>query len=232
MSSPITISQWPDDVRAAPDEGAAADGDDRIGRHLLPRRHAGRDGSARPDDRLGPDVDQMLVVESALGEQQARAGAHAPEAAAPGGRRGRSRRDRPHPPGRVHQPGQGPPQRCREGAGPTHARMVGGVADPPSPLLGHVQREVAGNVGPCSPSHRTVARRPRTPCRSRDRPIDRRQFLQLSALGAAGFAGATRLERTHSKQRVPAKAKRATRGTSRSSTSDWRAGSRCPQHLG
>ena len=43
-----------------------------------------------------------------------------------------------------------------------------------------------------------------------DRPIDRRQFLQLSALGAAGFAGATRLRGTHTKQRVPAKAKRAT----------------------
>ena len=40
------------------------------------------------------------------------------------------------------------------------------------------------------------------------RPIDRRQFLQLSALGAAGFAGATRLGTRHPKQRVPARAKR------------------------
>ena len=38
------------------------------------------------------------------------------------------------------------------------------------------------------------------------RPIDRRQFLQLSALGAAGFAGATRLNAKHQKKRVPAKA--------------------------
>jgi hypothetical protein len=37
------------------------------------------------------------------------------------------------------------------------------------------------------------------------RPIDRRQFLQLSALGAAGFAGATRLGTS---QRVPARARR------------------------
>ena len=36
-----------DDVRAAPDEAAAADGDDRIGRHLLPGRHAGREGGVR-----------------------------------------------------------------------------------------------------------------------------------------------------------------------------------------
>ncbi len=40
------------------------------------------------------------------------------------------------------------------------------------------------------------------------RPLDRRQFLQLSALGAAGFAGATRLQAKHHKQRLPAKAKR------------------------
>jgi hypothetical protein len=41
-------------------------------------------------------------------------------------------------------------------------------------------------------------------------PLDRRQFLQLSALGAAGFVGATRLHGKHQKQRVPAKAKRGT----------------------
>jgi len=39
-------------------------------------------------------------------------------------------------------------------------------------------------------------------------PIDRRQFLQLSALGAAGLAGATRLGQRHPKQRVPARARR------------------------
>jgi hypothetical protein len=44
------------------------------------------------------------------------------------------------------------------------------------------------------------------------RPIDRRQFLQLSALGAAGFVGATHLHTTHQKQRVPAKAKRGVKG--------------------
>jgi hypothetical protein len=40
------------------------------------------------------------------------------------------------------------------------------------------------------------------------RPIDRRQFLQLSALGAAGFAGATRLGTHRPKQHVAARAKR------------------------
>ena len=44
------------------------------------------------------------------------------------------------------------------------------------------------------------------------RPLDRRQFLQLSALGAAGFVGATRLPAKDHKQRVPAKAKRGTTG--------------------
>jgi hypothetical protein len=43
-----------------------------------------------------------------------------------------------------------------------------------------------------------------------ERPIDRRQFLQLSALGAAGFAGATRLSKKHPRQRVPARASRHT----------------------
>jgi hypothetical protein len=42
------------------------------------------------------------------------------------------------------------------------------------------------------------------------RPLDRRQFLQISALGTAGFVGATRLPAKHHKQRVPAKAKRGT----------------------
>ena len=40
------------------------------------------------------------------------------------------------------------------------------------------------------------------------RPLDRRQFLQLSALGASGFAGAARLGKRHPTQRVPARAKR------------------------
>ncbi len=41
------------------------------------------------------------------------------------------------------------------------------------------------------------------------RPIDRRQFLQLSALGAAGFAGATRLGTHRPKQHVAARPKRS-----------------------
>jgi hypothetical protein len=40
------------------------------------------------------------------------------------------------------------------------------------------------------------------------RPIDRRQFLQLSALGAAGFATTSRLQSTRSTNRVPARARR------------------------
>jgi hypothetical protein len=42
------------------------------------------------------------------------------------------------------------------------------------------------------------------------RPIDRRQFLQLSALGAAGVAGGTRLGSQHPKKRVPPRARRHT----------------------
>ena len=45
-----------------------------------------------------------------------------------------------------------------------------------------------------------------------ERPLDRRQFLQLSTLGAAGFVGATRLQAKHQKHPVPAKAKRGTTG--------------------
>jgi hypothetical protein len=44
-----------------------------------------------------------------------------------------------------------------------------------------------------------------------ERPLDRRQFLQLSALGAAGVAGATRLGSRHQKK-APAKAERRTAG--------------------
>jgi hypothetical protein len=44
------------------------------------------------------------------------------------------------------------------------------------------------------------------------RSLDRRQFLQLSALGAAGFVGATRLQAKHHKQQIPAKARRGTTG--------------------
>ena len=40
------------------------------------------------------------------------------------------------------------------------------------------------------------------------RPIDRRQFLQLSALGAAGFATTSRLRSTRSTTRVPPRARR------------------------
>ena len=41
-----------------------------------------------------------------------------------------------------------------------------------------------------------------------ERPIDRRQFLQLSALGAAGFAGATRLGKRTPSSACPARARR------------------------
>ena len=118
-----------------------------------------------PDDRLGADVDQVLVVEGALGEQQAGPGAHPSEAAPPrviGA-------DRPQLggtlPRRVHQPGQRPPQRCREGAGPAHAGMVGGAADPlvTGPAKVRMQGAVVNFVS-CSPSQRTVAP---TPCRRR-----------------------------------------------------------------
>ncbi|MBV8462901.1 MAG: hypothetical protein JO368_06385, partial [Acidimicrobiales bacterium] len=40
------------------------------------------------------------------------------------------------------------------------------------------------------------------------RPLDRRQFLQLSALGAAGFATTARLRSTGSTARLPARARR------------------------
>ena len=59
---------------------------------------------------------------------------------------------------------------------------------------------------PCSPSLRTAAPTPRLARVAR--PIDRRQFLQLSALGAAGFATTSRLQPARSKNRVPARARR------------------------
>ena len=182
-----------DDVRAPPDEAAAADGDDRVGRHLLTRRHAGRDGGAGPDDRLGPDVDQVLVVDGALGEEQAGAGAHAARSAARGGRRARSRRAR-RPPSQagVHQPGQRPPQRCRGGSGPSSRRNGRWCRGRPV----DTGARTGCNSGarrvrlrrPCAPPDRTVAPSP-GPLARPERPLDRRQFLQLSALGAVGFAG-------------------------------------------
>lgn len=46
-----------------------------------------------------------------------------------------------------------------------------------------------------------------------ERPIDRRQFLQLSALGATGLVGATRLASgTENKKKVPARARRNATG--------------------
>ena len=57
-----------------------------------------------PDDRLGPDVNEVLVVDGALGKQDAGPGAH-PTEALPAGI---ARADRPElgraVPGRVHQP--------------------------------------------------------------------------------------------------------------------------------
>ena len=164
-----------------------------------------------PDDRLGPDVDEVLVVEGALGEEQAGAGAHAAEALPPGV----AGADRPEVgralPGGVHQSGQGAPQRCREGAGPTHARMVGGAGHPlvtdPRPC---VQRGGRGKLAPCRPSHRTVAP---TACRSR----------RSARSTAANSCSSPRSERPASwappasarvisKQRCPAKAKHRTTG--------------------
>ena len=160
----MTISQCPTMCEPRPMSAAAPDGDDGVGRHLLSRRHPGGDGGAGTDDRLRADVDQMLVVEGPLGEEQAGARAHPAEAPAPrvvGA-------DRPEVggalPGRVHQARQRSSQRCRQGTGPAHARMVGGAADPPSPGRRARDPRRAVHSVLCSPSHRTAAP---DPCRLR-----------------------------------------------------------------
>src|SRR6516165_6748250 len=114
------------DVRAAADEAAAADRHHRVGHHLLAGGHPGGQRHARADDRLLPDVDQVLVEDGALGEEDAGAPAHATEAAA-------SlvvRPDRTEVAGRLPGGAYGtrtrPAQRCGEGTGPAHAGMVGG----------------------------------------------------------------------------------------------------------
>ena len=108
-----------DDVRPPPDEAAAADGHDRVGRHLLAGRHPAVIDAPGPDDRLGADVDEVLVVDGALGEQQARPRPHPPEAPAPGV----AGPDRPEVGGavpcRVHQPGQRRAAVVRGGSGPS-----------------------------------------------------------------------------------------------------------------
>ena len=84
--------------------------------------------------------------------------------------------------------------------------MVGGTAPRPLPGSAHPHRGGQGKLCPVQPLPPDGGSDP-GPLPS-ERPLDRRQFLQLSALGAAGFVGATRLQGKHHKQRVPAKAKR------------------------
>ena len=135
-------------------------------------------------------------------------GAHPPEATPPGVVGADRAEIGGTLPGRVHQPGQRPPQRCREGAGPAHARMVGGAADPLSPVPPTCNGRSRVHVVPCSPSHRTVAPTLRTRCLSRIAPStvasssSSRPSVRPGSPGPRAWAG------THPKQRVPARAKR------------------------
>ena len=83
----------------------------------------GRNGGTVAHDRLGPNVDQVLVVDGALREQQAGPGPHSLPKQHPRIVRAHG----PARPRRVHQPGKGTPQRR---GGPSSRRMVGGGADP------------------------------------------------------------------------------------------------------
>ena len=224
------------DVRAPADQAAAADGDDRVGRHLLARRHAGRDGGTRADDGLGPDVDQVLVVDGALGEQQAGPGPIRPK------RRPRGSSGPIAPeiggtlPGRVHEPGQRPPQRSRGGSGPSSRRngrwcRTGGRHGRP-PVAQRGPRGYSSRL--CSPSHRTAAPTPRRSRRTAV-PSTAGQFLQLSALGAAGLRRRGRLATTDTghTQRPPARARRqAPRAARRGGHRACRAASSCPRRPG
>ena len=200
-----------DDVRPPADEAAAADGDDRVGRHLLSRSHPGRDGGAGADDGLGADVDQVLVVDGALGEEQAGTLAHAAETPTPG----IVRPDRPQLggtlPGRVDEPGQRPAQRSGEGAGPTHSGMVGGGGRRPVTGPEGVQQGVSSRMRLVQPLPRTAAPTPR-----------RRRYLRNAADWTGGSSCSSprsappgwpdaRLANSKADHRVPGPAPAATR---------------------
>ena len=175
---------------------------------------------------LGADVDEVLVVDGALGEQQAGPLRPCTRSAGPGGRRARWLRARPRLPRRVDQPGQAPAQRSGEGAGPAHAGNA--RWRPPRDATRRAGRNGAGGtLGPCSPSPGRRLR-PRAP--AGPPAIDRRQFLQLSALGAAGLRrrraghGRTASKRPPARARRPRRPRRAGRRRHRR----WPAASSCP----
>ena len=154
-----------DDVRAATDQAAAADGDDRVARHLLSRCHAGRDGDARTDDRLGARRGSGVRCRWRPGGTAGRRRHPSFRSAAPGGRRVRSlraRRRRPRP---------------RAPTGITAAAAVRGGNGPSSrwngrccrrqveKALTRLQRGRVGKLHPCSPCRQTAA-----PVQCRSRP--------------------------------------------------------------
>ena len=117
----MTISQWPTMCEPRPMmQRLPIETTGSVG-ISWPGRHAGGDARAGPDDRPRPDVDQVLVVDGALGEDQARPSPMSPEAPAPGV----VRSDGPElarrvPPG-VDQPRRG---RGAAGAGSDRAQLT------------------------------------------------------------------------------------------------------------
>ena len=208
MSSPITISQWPDDVRAAADEAAAADRHHRIGRHLLSRvpcrpkwRRPGRRSSrprcgsgARCRWRPGGTAGRPPRPSARSAAPGDRPGPTAPSSAAPSHAACTSRDS-----GR--RSGRG------EGAGPAHAGMVGGVADRPRHRPPPCAAEGRGYTRVCSPSTRTAAP---SPCRRPGRRAPSTAASSCSSPRSArpGSPGPPASARTVRSSTSPARARR------------------------
>ena len=160
------------------------------------------------DDGLGSDVDRGARCRGHPGGRAGTRPRPSARSAAPGRRPARSPRARRRPPRSRGPDETGPGAAVRGGNGPS-SRRNGRWSRRHGHATG-LHRGHEGRVGytlsrAAPPTGRRLRLRAPPPGR---RPIDRRQFLQLSALGAAGFATTSRLSATHSTQRVPARARR------------------------
>ena len=176
------------------------DGDDGVGRHHLPRRHPRRRLTPGPDDRLLPDLDEVLVVDRPLREDDAGAAAHPTEATTTRVVRADGAEFSCRLPRRMDEARQRPPQRAGNRADPGHVGMVGGAGQTLRPRS--AARASGGRpdkLALCSPFHRTAApivhrRRSSEALTAEGVRLDRRQFFQFSAFGAAGLAMAAQPE--------------------------------------
>ena len=191
------------------------------------------------DDGLGADVDEVLVVDGALGEQQAGAPAHPPEAP-PAGSSGPIAPSSAAPlPGRVHQPGQRAGAAVAGGSGPSSRRngrwSATTLRDGPA---ARSARGVLGTLAVCSPFPRTAAPTPRR--RLRASGTERRRLRPppvppaLRARCRRARPAPPRAHRTHAKTsapgaRAPPQARPAPRGRRRPRC---RAASSCRPHPG